>query len=185
MILLRPLQPDDAPAALAVMIDAVQSQALAFYEADQVQAWCEHARSQADLAAALARGQGWASVTGDVADPGAPGSLEAFALRDPPDRLSLLYCRGRSCRQGRATALLRAVERAAAAEGIRRLRTEASQLSRPLLERHGWHEEAAEVVVLAGVAFERWRMVKILTPPRAGSGAVGLENGSVQLSSDG
>lgn len=187
MNVLRPLRPDDAPAALAVLIDAVQSQAVAYYQGDQVQAWCEHARSQADLDAALARGEGWASVTSGVKaeDPGATGSLEAFALRDPPDRLSLLYCRGRSCRQGRATALLRAVERDAAAEGLSRLRTEASQLSRPLLERHGWQVEAAEVVMLAGVAFERWRMIKILSPLTAGGGGLPLENGPVQLGADG
>lgn len=156
---LRPLRPDDAAAALAVLIDAVQSQAVGFYDGAQIQAWCEHARTHADLSAALARGSGWASV-----DPaaGGPESLEAFALRDPADRLSLLYCRGRSCQQGRASALLAAVEQDAAAEGVRCLRTEASQLSRPLLERRGWTVEAAEVVVLAGVEFERWRMLKPL-----------------------
>ena len=90
---------------------------------------------------------------------------EAFALLDPSDRLSLLYCRGRSCRQGRARALLGAVEAAAAANGVQRLRTEASQFSRPLLERQGWLVEAAEEVCLAGVAFERWRMTKSLAPP--------------------
>lgn len=157
---LRPLRPDDAAAALAVLIDAVQSQAVGFYDGAQIQAWCEHARTHADLSAALARGSGWASV--DPADAGGSESLEAFALRDPADRLSLLYCRGRSCQQGRASALLAAVERAAAAEGVRSLRTEASQLSRPLLERRGWVVEAAEVVVLAGVDFERWRMLKPL-----------------------
>ncbi|MFM8525692.1 MAG: GNAT family N-acetyltransferase [Cyanobacteriota bacterium] len=184
---LRSLQPDDAPAALEVLIDAVQSQAVRLYDADQVRAWCDHARTQVDLVAALARGQGWGSVSagGDAADPEAPGCLEAFALRDPPDRLSLLYCRGRSCRQGRASALLLAVERSAAAEGIGRLRTEASQLSRPLLLRHGWQEEAAEVVVLAGVAFERWRMVRTLALPSTDNGATALENGPVPPGADG
>lgn len=157
---LRPLRPDDAAAALAVLIDAVQSQAVGLYHPDQIQAWCEHARTKADLTAALARGSGWASV--DPAVAGRLESLEAFALRDPADRLSLLYCRGRACRQGRASALLAAVERAAAAEGVSSLRTEASQLSRPLLERRGWVVEAPEVVVLAGVDFERWRMRKPL-----------------------
>ena len=170
---LRPLQPDDAPAALAVVIDAIQSQAVGLYRPDQINAWCEHARHHADLAAALARGSGWASV--DPVGAGGLGSLEAFALRDPADRLSLLYCRGRSCRQGRASALLAAVEQAAAAEGLVRLRTEASQLSRPLLERRGWQLEAAEVVVLAGVAFERWRMEKMLLPQPAG-GRVHVED---------
>lgn len=165
MIHQRPLLPDDAEAALAVLLDAVATQAPGPYSPEQVRAWGLHARSAADLPSALARGQGWASI----AIVQGRESLEAFALRDPPDRLSLLYCRGRACRQGRASALLRAVEDAAAADGITRLRTEASQLSRPLLERRGWRVEAAEVVILAGVAFERWRMTKELQLPENGT----------------
>ena len=71
-----------------------------------------------------------------------------------------------------------AVETSAFAEGHRRLRTEASQFSRPLLERHGWSVEAPEVVVLAGVSFERWRMVKQFSPSPA-------DNGGGDLSIDG
>ncbi len=168
MIPLRPLQPEDAAAAQAVVLDAVATQAPGPYSPEQVRAWCLHVTTQADLPAALARGQGWASIAPSEGQE----SLEAFALRDPPDRLSLLYCRGRSCRQGRATALLRALEAAAAAEGVCRLRTEASQLSRPLLERQGWRVEAAEVVILAGVPFERWRMTKTLQRPLPDNGAV-------------
>lgn len=216
---LRPLRPQDAAEALAVLIDAVQSQAAALYGGDQVQAWCEHARTAADLPAALARGTGWASVgaagdlQGDAAAaanlsrgleggrdwdvddagpfspaPAAPSptpSLEAFALRDPADRLSLLYCRGRSCRQGRATALIRAIEQQAASEGVRRLRTEASQLSRPLLERLGWEVEAAEVVQLAGVSFERWRMVRHLEPGPGTGQRPQPENGANAWGGDG
>ena len=42
-----------------------------------------------------------------------------------------------------------------------RLRTEASQLSRPLLERRGWRVDAEETVTLGGVPFLRWRMGRI------------------------
>ena len=131
---LRPLLPGDAPAGLAVLLDAVQSQAAALYTPEQVEAWCCHARTQADLATAFAR--------------------------------------GRSSRQGRASALLSAVEASARLEGLRLLRTEASQLSRPLLERRGWQVVAPEVVVLAGVSFERWRMIRSLEPLLTDNGAV-------------
>jgi GNAT superfamily N-acetyltransferase len=83
---------------------------------------------------------------------------------DPIDRLSLLYCRGRSSRQGRATALLEAMESIARNEGCRQLRTEASQLSQPLLLRQGWQVEAEETVPYAGELFTRWRMIKALIP---------------------
>jgi GNAT superfamily N-acetyltransferase len=88
--------------------------------------------------------------------------IEAFALLDPTDRLALLYCRGRSNRQGRASALLEALEQHARTQGVSRLRTEASQLSRPLLERRGWVVDDEETVTLGGVAFLRWRMGKDL-----------------------
>jgi len=44
------------------------------------------------------------------------------------------------------------------------LRTEASQLSKPLLLRHGWQVEAEETVPYAGELFTRWRMIKSLIP---------------------
>jgi len=45
---------------------------------------------------------------------------------------------------------------------VGQLRTEASQLSRPLLERQGWRLEAEETAWYDGVAFQRWRMVRDL-----------------------
>jgi hypothetical protein len=57
---------------------------------------------------------------------------------------------------------VRALEGEARRQGVRRLRTEASQLSRPLLQRLGWQVEASETVPYAGVLFERWRMIKAL-----------------------
>jgi len=161
---LRSLRRDDGAELVEVYRDAVRSQAPGLYSRAQIEAWEEHAGRSGDLAAALARGQGLASL-GDP--PGEP--IEAFALLDPADRLSLLYCRGRSCRQGRASALLQALEQTARSRGIRRLRTEASQLSRPLLERRGWQLEAEEEVLFAGVLFRRWRMIKPLEGPESWS----------------
>ena len=88
--------------------------------------------------------------------------IAAFAVLDPPDRLALLYCDGPWSRQGRGAALVRALEGEARRQGVQRLRTEASQLSRPLLQRLGWQVEASETVPYAGVLFERWRMIKAL-----------------------
>lgn len=155
--LLRPLLTADLPELVELYRDAVLSQTPALYSDRQVQAWADHAAGAAGLAQALARGVGLASCA-----PPPQRSIEAFALLDPLDRLSLLYCRGRSSRQGRATALLEALEPMARERGCRRLRTEASQLSRPLLQRLGWCVEAQEEVLFAGVLFQRWRMIKDL-----------------------
>jgi len=154
---LRPLRSNDLAQVAEVYRDAVLSQATGLYSPEQIRAWAGHPRASESLADALGRGFGLVSCT--AAD---GASIEAFALLDPLDRLSLLYCRGRSCRQGRATALLLALQHHAACQGVRRLRTEASQLSRPLLERHGWLVEAEETAWYAGVAFQRWRMLRDL-----------------------
>lgn len=157
---LRPLRPADVEQVEQVYRDAVLSQACGLYSGEQIRAWAEHPRRSDALRQALLRGLGLVSCS----DAGG-ATVEAFALLDPPDRLALLYCRGRSCRQGRATALLIALQRQAAALGVRRLRTEASQLSRPLLERHGWRVEAEETALYDGVAFQRWRMLRDLGDP--------------------
>jgi GNAT superfamily N-acetyltransferase len=154
---LRRLRRSDRAELVELYRDAVSSQAVGLYSEAQIQAWAQHADHGADLAAALERGYGLASLGDPPADP-----IEAFGLLDPPDRLSLLYCRGRSCRQGRASALLQALEQEARRRGIRRLRTEASQLSRPLLQRRGWQLEAEEEVLFARVRFRRWRMIRPL-----------------------
>lgn len=74
----------------------------------------------------------------------------------------MLYCRGRAARQGHARALLDQIEADACAQGLTRLRTEASQLSRPLLQRLGWQVVAPETIAIGGIPFERYAMVKPL-----------------------
>jgi putative acetyltransferase len=161
MDILRRLKPSDFLQVVAVYRDAVMSQAQGLYSQVQIEAWAENAGRDDGLRNALQRGYGLASCAGRDSS-----TIEAFALLDPIDRLSLLYCRGRASRQGRATALLHAIEDRARQHGCACLRTEASQLSRPLLEREGWRVDAEEEVIFAGVRFLRWRMIKelILSP---------------------
>ena len=103
------------------------------------------------LDAIFREGSGWLTTDGS-----------AFAIRHPEDRLSLLYCRGCASRRGHGSALLKRIEADALASGFQQLRTEASQFSRPLLERRGWCVEAPETILIGGVPFERYRMVKLL-----------------------
>ena len=158
MSLLRPLQPEDVDQALSVYEDAVRTQAVGLYEPRQIEAWAAHAQGSNDLRKILLRGRGMVSC-----NPHDSSVVEAFAVLDPIDRLSLLYCRGRSARQGRGSALLEALEAIAAQHGCSQLRTEASQLSKPLLVRRGWTVDAEETVLYAGVPFLRWRMIKGLS----------------------
>lgn len=151
--LVRPLQPNDWNQVREVYSDAVLSLAPPFYEPEQIRAWAQHPHHNQTFQEALERGYGLVASPVDR-----PASVEAFALLDPPDRLSLLYCRGRSSRRGLASLLVRSLEDHARNQGHSRLRTEASQLSRPLLERLGWGVDAEETILFAGETFVRWRM---------------------------
>lgn len=155
---IRLLLPADLDQVIEVYRDAVLSQAPGLYGREQVDAWAHHAERDPAVRQALGRGHGLVSCAEHN-----PAVVEAFALLEPADRLSLLYCRGRACRQGRGRQLVERLERHARGNGILRLRTEASQLSRPLLERLGWRVEGEERVMFAGAFFLRWRMIKSLS----------------------
>ena len=166
MSALRPLCPADHDALVAVYRDAVLSQIKGLYSPAQIGAWAHHAARSGALLEPLRDGYGLASTGSGPAQENPPaGPIEAFGILHPPDRLALLYCRGRSCRQGRSSAILQGLEQHAALQGVRQLRTEASQLSRPLLLRRGWQVEEEERVLFAGEWFERWRMIKTLAHP--------------------
>ena len=148
---LRPIGSGDAPLLREIYADAVESQAPTLYSEEQVRAWAALAWLPGVLDRTFVEGSGW--ISGDGA---------AFAIRHPQDRLSLLYCRGSASRQGHGTALLEQIEGEAQLEGVDRLRTEASQLSRPLLDSRGWRVVASETISIGGVPFERYRMDKPL-----------------------
>ncbi len=160
-VLIREIEPSDLQGLIAVYHDAVISQTQELYTERQIRAWAGHAARSPDLHQALQRGYGLLACN-PAATEDHNQTFEAFALLDPADRLSLLYCRGRSSRRGLATRLVTALEAHAAAQGIQRLRTEASQLSRPLLERLGWQVKTEEELIFAGEPFRRWRMERHL-----------------------
>ena len=139
-----------------IYADAIETQAGLLYTPEQVRAWAALAWLPGVLDRTLVEGHGWIS-----------GQDAAFAIRDPKDRLSLLYCRGREARRGHGSALLAQIENDARADGVDRLRTEASQLSRPLLERRGWLVVAPETITIGGVPFERYRMEIVLRQVRS------------------
>jgi len=157
---LRVLVESDLDQLKEVYRDAVITQAQPLYSSAQIGAWSNHAHRSHFLAKALIRGYGLASC-----NPTDAAVVEAFGLLDPIERLSLLYCRGRSCRQGRSGAILLGLENHAWQQGCRQWHTEASQLSKPLLLRMGWQIDHEERVIFAGEAFLRWRMIKSLNQP--------------------
>jgi GNAT superfamily N-acetyltransferase len=156
----RPLNPGDCNEVLSVYREAVESGAAVLYSAAQCRAWAAQTisgPSRDALTAVLLNGIGLVSCS-------ERGEIEAFAVLHPLDRLALLYCRSGRSRQGRASQLLEQLEGEAQRRGVTELRTEASFLSRPLLQRRGWHICWQEELLIEGQLFRRFRMAKPLPP---------------------
>ena len=149
---MRPIEPTDSRLLREIYVDAIQTQAAQAYSPDQIRAWANLAWLPGLLDRILEEGQGWIS-----------GIDDGFAIRYPSNRLSMLYCRGRSSRQGHGTALVQAIECDAQRMGIKRLQTEASLLSLPMLEQRGWMMLTPEPFTIAGVPFVRFQMEKTLS----------------------
>ena len=122
------------------------------YSQEQIDAWSALAYLPKVLDQALTKGVGWVSCVNN--------DIEAFALKYPQNRLALLYCRGRSARQGHATALLHQIDEDTRKERPIKLITEASLCSYKLLLRHGWSIVAPEDIQIGGVNFSRYLMEK-------------------------
>ena len=151
---LRPCESDDEMALREVYEDAIRTCDNSLYSEEQIAAWSALAFLPGILDKPLKQGEGWVSCVNRT--------IEAFALRYPCNRLALLYCRGRSSRQGHAAALLNQIEGDTLKDRPITLKTEASLCSYQLLLRHGWSIIAPEEIQIGGVHFSRYLMEKTL-----------------------
>ena len=134
--------------------DAIQACDKSLYSQKQIEAWSSLAYLPGILDKPLKQGEGWVSCVDKT--------IEAFAIKYPHDRLALMYCRGRSSRQGHATALLHKIEEDTFLDRPINLKTEASLCSYQLLLRHGWTIIAPQEIQIGGVHFSRYLMEKTL-----------------------
>ena len=132
--------------------DAIKACDNSLYSQEQINAWSALAYLPGVLDKPLKHGLGWVSCVNN--------KIEAFAMKYPHNRLALLYCRGRSSRQGHATALLHQIEEDTRNQRPINLKTEASLCSYQLLLRHGWIIIAPEKIQIGGVHFSRYLMQK-------------------------
>jgi len=149
---------DDAPAIAAIYRDAVLGTGPAMYDPAQVAAWATYPDDLADFAAQLATGFTIVAVATDSGQPVAFGQL------DPADIVSFLYCLPDYSRQGIGTAIYQQLENEARRCGQARLETDASRISRPLFEKHGFQVTSSEEVFRSGTRIERFHMWKQLLP---------------------
>ena len=163
MTRLRPLECRDHDALLELYRLAAESCPAELYSARQRQAWAQLAQPSpgaealTPLQRCLHDGLGLVSCEPD-------GTIAAFAVREPRDRVALLYCHPRWQRRGHATALLQHLELQAQLEGVLQLRTEASFVSQPLFERLGWQRSWQEELLIGAERFRRFRLHKGLQP---------------------
>jgi putative acetyltransferase len=139
---------------------AVLSCPAKLYTAAQRSAWARQAcadQPAAGLLHSLSHGIGLVCCDGG-------GKVMAFVVREPADRIALLYCHPQHQRQGHGRQLLQAMEDQARNEGLKQLRTEASLLSQPLFCRAGWRVLWREELLIHAVHFHRYRLAKTLTP---------------------
>tara|TARA_Y100001968_G_scaffold295540_1_gene303020 strand:+ start:855 stop:1286 length:432 start_codon:yes stop_codon:yes gene_type:complete len=134
--------------------DAIRTCDKSLYSQEQIEAWSALAYLPGILDKPLKEGVGWVSCVDNT--------IEAFALRYPKNRLALLYCRGRSSRQGHATALLHQIEEETLQERPIHLKTEASLCSYQLLLNNEWKIIAPQEIQIGGVLFSRYLMEKTL-----------------------
>ena len=150
--MIRSFATADAEAIAKVYRDAVRTIAPQAYNAEQVSAW---ALFPADLDAFTIRlGRGVTLVAEEA------GQIIAFGQLEPDDHLDFLYCCGHASRKGVGSAIYRALEAHAMAKGVMEIHTEASRISRPFFEKHGYLLVEIEHVVRFDVEFERFRMTK-------------------------
>lgn len=151
---IRPSTSDDTTALAAIYRDAVYGIGITAYSAEQAAVW---ASFPDDLTAfRLLLSQGFALIA-EV--DGVPG---AFCHLHPLNHVSLLYTATRHARKGLATAVYLGIEQYARQNGQCLLTTDASKLSRPFFERHGFVVQRTEQTIRQGVAFERYQMTKEL-----------------------
>ena len=155
-IRLRRFRAGDAPACHALFRRAVHVGAASAYTPEERAAWAPDGPMPDDWPArfdgALARVAlaGW--------------RLAGFVSAGRDGHVDLLFTDPGFVRQGIASRLYARTEADLAAAGAAWLTTEASLLSRPFFERHGWQVEARQSVIRHGVALTSFRMAKRLAP---------------------
>lgn len=164
-MILRPYISPDAEALAKIYRDAVRGLGPQAYTQEQVAAWSRYPADIEEFRTRMSRG-----ITLIAED---DGRAAAFGQLDPDDHLAFLYCSSACARRGVGSMIYSALEAHAFAKGISEIHTEASRISRPFFEKHGYAVIEIEHVVRSGVEFERFRMRKSISKtPKPTSGRV-------------
>lgn len=153
-MLLRTYQPSDAAAIAAVYRDAVVGTGATAYNAQQVTIWSRYPEDLEAFRDLLSQGLTVVALQGD--------RLVAFGQLNPLDHVAFLYTASDCGRQGYAGAIYQQLEVFAREQGVTRLHTEASRISKLFFLKVGFQILETEWVERHGVEFERFKMEKWL-----------------------
>jgi len=153
-ITLRPYEPADAPALLALFRDAIRRVNSRDYNPEQIAAW---ASDDIDPRAWANRFANRYAIVAEI-----DGALAGFTELEPDGHIDRFYVSADHQRFGVGKALLDALVAEAHRTDISRLYTEASITASPFFASQGFNVVAPQTVVVRGVEFVNFRMERQL-----------------------
>jgi putative acetyltransferase len=153
-MMIRSYQPSDAEAIAAVYKDAVIGTGASAYNAQQVAIWSSYPEDLEAFRDLLGQGSTLVALQGD--------RLVAFGQLHPLDHVAFLYTASDCGRQGYAGGIYQQLEAFAREQGVTRLYTEASRISKLFFLKVGFQILETEWVKRQGLEFERFKMEKWL-----------------------
>jgi putative acetyltransferase len=153
-MLFREYQPSDAETLAAIYRDAVMGIGSSAYDAKQVEAWSSYPEDIEEFRQLLRQGLTIVALH--------DGQLVAFGQLNPPHRIAFVYTATHFARLGYATEIYKQLEAKAIEQGVQRLHTEASRISKHFFLKMGFCVVETEIVDRKGVQLERFKMAKII-----------------------
>ncbi|WP_190294877.1 GNAT family N-acetyltransferase [Marinobacter sp. R17] len=152
---IRRFRPEfDCAAIGALYSQSIIEQGATSYEPDVIEVWRQWGESTQAIALTLSQGQTLIAQHS--------GRIAGFAQRQPHDHINMLYTHPDFARRGIASALLEELLISARRDGVRELSADASRVSRPLFEKHGFKAGEAEWIERENLRIERFPMTYLL-----------------------
>jgi putative acetyltransferase len=151
-VVIRPYRADDAPQMAQLYFESVRALGPRGYTPAQVTAWAPAPLAPIDVLTRAADGR----TTFVAAD--ADDRVVAYADLEPDGHVDHLYCHPDFAGRGVASRLLEALIAHAIQRRLPALHVEASELARPVFERHGFTVTARRDFEIRGVPIHNYAM---------------------------
>jgi len=150
---LRPILPADLPALVDVFVDSIEELTQDDYDEEQRTAWIASAEDEETFGKKLARGL---TILAEL-----DGEVAGFAMLEK-GTIEMLYVHSSAARSGVASALCDALERLAAARGVKEMTVEASDTAFEFFRERGYEANQRNSVERVGVWLANTTMKKPL-----------------------